>query len=466
VIYFYLGFFLFLLLAIFSWGVQSVLNACLHATDFSIYQEAIYRIADFQSLNPYLYIRDLNIFNDHFDPIFLAAVPWVRLWNYHPISLIIFELSWLLASLVFIFKKTPGDWRDGLFFALLFVLSKGVLTGIHFPIHPSTWSMFAILLWAYCLKKGRLLGIVLSTLFLFSFREVFPIAVAISTLPLWIKKRYREAVPITLLSLLFIAIIFTRPLWLGPTHSYAGQFLKSIIENPLLLFSFEKLKAFFKLFFPFIFVAIYLWKYQREEVRLKFRENPFLWQILFFSLPLIALHTVMGKVHFQYGPFLVTPLFCLLWFLYRPSSPKINAFFLIAFLLGSMGTITKFAKTGLAGKSKTCSIGENKRQEIKMVQSLLGKVRPEKKILATGGIIPNILKPHLEIYQAGKFSVKLDQYDYLILDRVKSGDIYPLSAEQLQQTIDRCHGQELFSGKHFLVLYGKIKADCLAWRKH
>jgi hypothetical protein len=71
-LYYLWGFLLAFIGTTFFSGLIVKLHAnCHHATDFSIYQEAIYKIAAFGDFNPFLYVRNVNIFNDHFDPIIL-----------------------------------------------------------------------------------------------------------------------------------------------------------------------------------------------------------------------------------------------------------------------------------------------------------------------------------------------------------------------------------------------------------
>ena len=50
-------------------NIKGILLNCFHATDFGIYQQAIYDIAYNLDPNPFVSVRNIKIFNDHFDPI-------------------------------------------------------------------------------------------------------------------------------------------------------------------------------------------------------------------------------------------------------------------------------------------------------------------------------------------------------------------------------------------------------------
>ena len=95
-----------LLLVLLASNIVGIIFNCIHATDFSIYQQGIYQIAKNLDLNPYVTNRGLHIFSDHFDPIIFLAAPWVKVFNYHPISLVLFEFGIFLLFLFLLFRES------------------------------------------------------------------------------------------------------------------------------------------------------------------------------------------------------------------------------------------------------------------------------------------------------------------------------------------------------------------------
>lgn len=85
------------LIGIENW--QRLRYACMHAIDFSIYQQAMYDFFAQKTLNPWLTIRNIAFFNDHFDPIVLLAGLLINIWP-SPESMIVFEYSFLILSVI------------------------------------------------------------------------------------------------------------------------------------------------------------------------------------------------------------------------------------------------------------------------------------------------------------------------------------------------------------------------------
>ncbi len=153
--------------------VQQLNSGCIHASDFAIYQQAIFDIASGLSFNPYLSIRDLHIFNDHFDPVLILASPFAWIFNYSPVGLLIFEMLWFCGLLSFAWiKSTHMRPSARLSLVLCILFAKGLLSGLTFPIHPSTWAMLPSFLVAYflCVKNKK--GLFLSALSLCRFVAV------------------------------------------------------------------------------------------------------------------------------------------------------------------------------------------------------------------------------------------------------------------------------------------------------
>ena len=110
-------------------NIKSITNNCFNAVDFSIYQQPIYEFAGNGTFNPYSTIRNLKVFNDHFNPALYLAAPFAIAFDYNPSSLIIFEFLWLLGMFLFLYRKEKNNKVIGFFFVIT-LFTKGLLSGI------------------------------------------------------------------------------------------------------------------------------------------------------------------------------------------------------------------------------------------------------------------------------------------------------------------------------------------------
>ena len=140
-----------LFFSVLAFNIQSVLYNCIHAIDFSIYQQAIYDIASGTSLNPHITIRGISIFLDHFDPVLIFSVPMVWIFGAHPVPLLVFEYFWFIGAAFFLYKKLPYKLFQVALIWLIFC--KCILNGLAYPIHPTTWTILPAIMLAYFISK-------------------------------------------------------------------------------------------------------------------------------------------------------------------------------------------------------------------------------------------------------------------------------------------------------------------------
>lgn len=435
-----------------------LLNGCIHASDFAIYQQAIFDIAAGISFNPYLSIRDLNIFNDHFDPILILAAPFARVFNYRPESLIIFEFLWFAALLSFAWLKSksmPFKYRVMVLTCILF--SKGLLSGLTFPIHPSTWAMLPAFLIAYYLCTENKRGVVLSALLLCFFRESFPFAVIALGVSLFIlNKRWRN-VGLLIFSFGSLFQIFNyvlRPMLLGEVMNYGGYVLNENMFSMLMNNDYIPLIKILYPFIPILLFAVY-------KLRHKIINDPII-HVLAFISPLLAIHIITGKFHFQYGAQFSAPLLAVIGFHPRFSISKTdNRFAYITVLLSvlsSMSIYTKSLDALVLSKSNKCEISkENKNNLEDLTLYFQDNITETDSVLVTGGLAPILMQPDRKIYQAGMFSKKLDHYDYAFISRLKKTDTYPFDYELNDQFKD-C---EIIFSNSSIIAYKNLGLNCL-----
>ena len=81
-------------------NIKSITYNCYSVNDFSVYQQAIYDILTLKEWNPYLTVRHINIFNDHFDPILYLAVFFTAIFGQGFQQLLIFEWLFFIGIIV------------------------------------------------------------------------------------------------------------------------------------------------------------------------------------------------------------------------------------------------------------------------------------------------------------------------------------------------------------------------------
>lgn len=200
---------------------------CYRAYDLGIYAQALNRLS-LTDLNPYLPIRSLHIFSDHFDPILILFAPLAKIIE-SSLAMIVVELGFILATalvlLAYIAKKKI-DPKLGNTLILLFLMSTGTQTALHFPGHPGTWVVLPLILLAITMASNHRLGILLSAASLLLFKEESVPILGSLALYFGFRKRKDLALPLAGISIAgFVAIFWYRTQILTDYQSYSGQFL-------------------------------------------------------------------------------------------------------------------------------------------------------------------------------------------------------------------------------------------------
>lgn len=202
-------------------------------SDLGIYSQAINNLSIF-NLNPYLSVRDIKIFNDHFDPIIFMGTTLNSFFQSHHIAFYL-EYFFIFLGLISYFLGVRKVESSAKFFLLLyFLLNRGITTAMLYPSHPGVWAVFPVVLLCLSILKERYYFAIMSFCFLCLFREEFPL-VGIPMICLFIckKRKFREVGLLISLTILFIYFDFIyRKSWPGTHINYGGDLLSSIISNP------------------------------------------------------------------------------------------------------------------------------------------------------------------------------------------------------------------------------------------
>jgi len=463
-----LVFFIFAL-TIMAYNMVSLFNDCNNIVDYSIYQQAIMETAALKSLNPFVTVRDIFIFNEHFDPVIYLVAPIIWLTNFHYAGPLAAEFVWFLIF-IFLALKLGVNTRDKKDLALAFLLiffSRGILTGMTYPIHPVTWSIVPIFLVVYYLKKDNFLGVVLSATSLCFFKETYPFAVFGLSLPYLFFKEYRKFSIIFVISIFFIAFeLKLRPLLFGETIGYGSQFLGEMLSHPVTfftkVFSEFNYSAFFKIMGPFIIPLILMPKI-KDKAELKW-----IMKAIFFILPLIALHVIINRFYFHHAS-------------------KFSAFFIALTLLSSIkGIILNNKKiftamcfitilTGISSQKKifkglvlnnfaNCKINNERQALSSEVIKYVSMIPKQEHIFNVGGIGPRLISNGVKIVHRKISTYNPMNITHLIFENPEYSNTWPYSKAHMNQIEKRCEqfaSKVVIDNKFFKVIKGNFPQGCI-----
>ena len=427
-------------------NIKAINYNCYSAVDFSIYQQAIYDIWSTKDPNPFVSIRNVKIFNDHFDPILYLAVAFTALFGQGFQQLLIFEwlfFAGLLISIAYLFRSRLSEALPYLFCT---VLTKLLLTSFLYPIHPSTWACLPLFWMTYFIVKNKKLPLALTVPLLCLFKESYAFALFPLGLYYAWKREFRLACSIVLSTLAFIIFeLCFREKLLGPTVNYGNRILTPFVQDPVLFFKNMLIEfhavSFIKMFYPFVACFAFYIKNLKGA-----HKNPLpfdrLFAVFLIFAPLLFLQIWHNKIDHHYGAQLGGVLIGLLVSLKMLSGLSKKTLVIIVgfFTLSCMGTYTKMFQAiffDKFGKNK-CSLTSGKVVQNEKIKNRVATISKNEIILSTGGIVPFILLPGKTIDHYKGYSARRQFYDYLILELNRSGDIYPATPEDVEGVLIRC----------------------------
>jgi hypothetical protein len=449
-------------------NIKAIYYNCYNAIDFSIYQQAIYNIGSLGKWNPYLSIRNINIFNDHFDPILYALVGFTKIFGQGFQQLLIFEWMFfflIACSIYYVLEKEEKDQSHSYLICLVF--TKLLLLSFLFPIHPTTWSSLPLFWITYFILNNKDKSAMAVIILLCIFKESFSFAFLPLGIYIGAKRDKKAGAGIVIVTLLFISFeLYFKEKLIGPGVNYGGRVLNPLLNEPFLFISKILLNLnigdFLKSFYPFI-GAISLWFYQYTGDRKKIIISKILPISLYF-LPLLSLQIYANKINFQYGSQFGAILIAFIVSVgtFKGLSKVQSRIIIVLFILSSMGIYTSsFKALFINGFSeKKCVISESKLEDSRKIKEVILKASPLSKILSTGGVIPFIMTPNRNINQLSGFSKKYKSYDYILLELNRSGDIYPSSQEQVSNVLKKCRPMAkeiIIENKYYFFAKGEFK---------
>jgi hypothetical protein len=199
-----------------------------HAFDLGIYSQAVYRLS-WSDPNPWLTVRQIKIFNDHFEPILCVAAPWAKLIE-PALAGVLVELLFVLASplsVIWLWKRGVVGAGAAVVAIAYMLHNRGTVSAILFPFHPTTWAILPAAWLGATLLADRRRGVFLSLLVLFCCKQEFPLVGLMAAVAYAWRREFRFALLLAVFSAAWLlGVVYLRPLLLGPVHDYlSGRLL-------------------------------------------------------------------------------------------------------------------------------------------------------------------------------------------------------------------------------------------------
>tara|TARA_R110002072_G_scaffold1989_2_gene16387 strand:+ start:101931 stop:103361 length:1431 start_codon:yes stop_codon:yes gene_type:complete len=440
--YFFAVIFLFIFFAL---PVLMKLAAyCYHNYDTGIYAQIIH-LTSFTNPNPYLSTMDLFKLQDHFH-IFLGFISSFSNIASSPaqfgilLDFLFPVLSFLPIWYLFTKKKDLGSKPELLMFSAFFLLlNKGVTSAIHYPIHQDLWATFPIMLFGMFFFLNNFWGIILSTIFLVLFKEVFQFAIIMVGVLCLFRKQYKLGAILIGICIGWMIVVWgIRPMMVDNYTLPKGHgFLSKLLFSPLELVMqykgrWDLIRRFFEFHIPFIPIIYLCYK---QKIKPNWTIAPII--IAPFLLNFIPM---MWRHHYgaPYAAFTFLILIPLNKNFIFPK--KALAFSILLIIALNGGFITKGIKRIVTPtKTKQCpAIPERIVNLNKVKDHLLN--HPKGKALVQAHMIPNLAE-RPQIYQVGLPSFpgrNLAPFQYVAIEKPdKFGDKYPLKPGRIGELLKK-----------------------------
>jgi len=137
---------------------------------------------------------------------------------------------------------------------------------------------------------------------------------------------------------------------------------------------------------------------------------------------------------------------------------------LIPFFATSTSSHTKIVQKAFFKKIKSCDMDSKKLAATKKMLSIKSQFGVETQILASGGVIPLLIRPQAQIFHINSWIKTRESYDLMIYERNQTGRHHPLDGSQIEKIIKSCKlsgGEILMDDHYYFVMKGPIKKSCL-----
>lgn len=443
-------------------------NNCLNWMDIGIYHQALVNMFH-NDWNPFITLRGLNIFNDHFDPIVIVGAVIVQLFGSQIEATLVLEWV-LLISFVFLIRNLKKHWlpAEWILFLFLFCFSRGMLTALDYPAHASVWSfsLWGLFVW-WCLEKAWI-PLLLTAFAVCLFKESYPYLIVSTGCYFLFKKQARMAgcCLIGIGAFFIFTTRILRPVLVGTYNDYGSKLLSGMWENPGPYFLTKilnlELASTFKQLAPLFLLLLVCFILSNKEKRNNY------WLLFFILGPLFFLQFLWGSFTFHYCfPFYA----CSLTFIAHQDgfknllqSKKILTLVVLLFSITSFSFYTKALTAILFPHKMKCHINSTNRIA---TQDIIKQLEPLNKTItyaATGGIATQLIRPERLLFPIPIHANSPKYIDYIILERNGFGDTYPIATQQIEHIVNNCspYAKNVFKNdSYFYVANGPFPSECL-----
>lgn len=400
-----------------------------HNYDLGIFAQALQAIR-LGDLNPFIPALNIDLFGDHFDPILIIVSPLGKILEPAYAALIVEHLLFLLMPLPIVLASC-SDRKSNPFacFSITYLLfNRGIMSAIAFPVHPTTWAAFFMVVIGVCVNRKRWGWLLLASILLMACKEEFPFVIMMVGIGLTYQKRFRIGVSLIAIALFWMLIAFgVRPWLLENTNDYASRVLSPLLQAPVTtiwdrLRNIGEAKRFFQSLLPIIPIAYWLLKQ-------KYHPN---WIMVMAALPLLAIRFLDGAWGFHYLAPVAPALLLSVW---HPCSQnqlpwRYAAIGIIIAVFSASGPVNKavadYAKIKDLNSPRVTSINEARSHLL---------LNADGSALVQGNLSP-LLAKRSYVYQIG--GVQSDQpYRFFFAEKPPFGDPWPLLHPDIDRLISK-----------------------------
>jgi len=429
--------YVFILVAVFIgivwYPVESAwLDFCFNNFDLGIYAQAIQLLSIFD-LNPWLSTRDLNLFNDHFDPILFLFAP---LRNLAPPALVAIRVEMAALCIaamapIWLAYRKDVSWTVGIAACAMLLFSPLTLDAAFYPAHPGTWSVAPLSWMLAFLYLGWDLSALIMFVLVLACKEEYPLVGLLLSASLWKLQRGRSALGFFLVSVVWaVGVFIVRPYLMGPAAIYTDAVSKGAGLELLMTSegAWQALIRIGSLLLPFLFVTL-----NRQSLAKDFatKRADFVLALVPISC-LVALLSVRIAGGYwgnhRVAPLVAPAVFCFVYVLGRKtlSMRRLVAFFALTLTLAFPSfELGSRVWRGKAFK-KHCPVDL---QRITALNESMDYIREndDGPALVQGNLVPSLVDV-LGVAQVG--ATKERGFSYLLIEKESQRNTWPLSQEQ------------------------------------
>ena len=435
-----------LLAVIFIGQFWLTMNNCFNASDLGIYGQALIQMVSNNDFNPWLTVRGLYLFQDHFNPILIFFSFVLHFFPKTIFSILTIDFLFFIGFIFLLIKECRKNKLSKMKLIIVIssiVFGRGVLNALTFPIHPIAWCPIPLLLMFQGHYYKKDFHLIAGHLLLNGLREEFCFA-SISYAVIGLLMR-RQLIANTINLCIGLAFLFfnfyLRAKVFDGVYSYGSIFFSSLFDNPkdfmIGVFQSFNYKQ-WKMFVPFLMLFSMNYKsLMKKRIELI--------PIVGFFAPIFAIRFLTDKFLFHYSiPLFI--LFTLTYLFYAEDKIKYvkgrkmrlgNMMIILLFFFTSTSVYQRYILSFFSSSYDKCKFDKESRDNNYYIVDHL-EDHPASNIYATGGIVPVILRPNMNIYPAGGYGKRQKVYHYLILERNNYGDLWPLQKQDIESLISHC----------------------------